>query len=277
MIVYFNGCFLPKEDVKISPDDRGFLFSDGVYEVIRSYRGTFFHLDWHFQRLDRSLRGLQINSITSKHLLGIAERLIADNHLEHNDALIYIQITRGAAPRKHAFPTETVSPTVYASASSIQVSPEKWERGVKIILLPDHRWTRCDIKSVSLLPNILANQKAKENGAEEAVFVRDGAVTEGSLSNFAAVFDGKVFTYPESYYILSGITRRVALDLCRHLDIPFAEYPVLEKDLKDADEVMLWGTTAEVLPVVTIDGWTVSDGKPGPITKQLLKAFRELI
>ena len=277
MIVYLNGHFIPKEEVTISPDDRGFLFADGVYEVIRSYYGRLFQSDWHLQRLDRSLRALRFNSFSSRDLQGVGEQLIEVNALEQEDALIYIQVTRGVAPRRHAFPNDAVQPTVYATAYPIHIVPEKWERGVKIILVPDHRWTRCDIKSISLLPNILANQLAKENGAEEAVFVRDGAVTEGSLSNFAAVFSGKVYTYPQSFYILSGITRNVVLRQCQKLNIPVEEHPVLEADLPDAEEIMLWGTTAEVLSVVQVNDWIVGDGKPGPISQRLQKAFREQI
>ncbi|PIE36111.1 D-amino-acid transaminase [candidate division KSB3 bacterium] len=276
MIAYYNGQFLPKEEIKISPDDRGFLFADGVYEVVVSYKGKFFRFDEHLQRMQRGLRELRINFPNPESLKHVAETLIKDNQFEAQNAKVYVQITRGAAPRSHAFPPQNVSPTVYATASLVQLSQEPWQNGVKVILVPDIRWARCDIKSTGLLPNTMAFQQAKECGAHEAVFVRDGVVTEGAHTNFCAVYDGTLFTAPSSNYILTGMTRNVVLDLCRELRIPIREFPVFEKDLPRADECMIVGTTTEVTPVVQIDGWTVGDGKPGSITRRLQQAFQEL-
>jgi D-alanine transaminase len=145
-----------------------------------------------------------------------------------------------------------------------------------VILVPDNRWARCDIKSVALLPNVLANQQASEQGADEAVFVRDGAITEGSHSNFCAIVDGELVTYPRSNYILGGVTRQIVLQICGELNIPVREFPLLQRDLRQVDELFLSGTTTEVLPVVQVDDWTVGNGKPGPITRKLQKAFREI-
>ena len=276
MIVYFNGHFIPKEDVKISPDDRGFLFADGVYEVIRSYDGRLFKAENHLNRMDRSLRELRIDGPDEESLRDIAEKLIPYNHFGDGDAVLYIQITRGVAPRRHSFPDKETRPTIYACPSPLQPPEEKWESGVKVILVPDIRWARCDIKSVALLPNVLASQQAVERGAEEAVLVRDGVITEGSHSNFCAVFDGQLVTYPKSNYILSGITRGVVLDLCNELNIPSREAPILERELKEADELMILGTTIEVMPAVQVDDWKVGDGKPGPITVRLQQAFHEI-
>jgi D-alanine transaminase len=165
---------------------------------------------------------------------------------------------------------------VYATASPFQPYHEQWEHGVKVTLMPDVRWARCDIKAVALLPNLLASQRAKERGAYEAVFVRDGAITEGSHTNFCAVFGGELVTYPRCHYILGGIMREVVLELCAELGIPVREFPVMEGELREADELMVTGTTSEVMPVVQVDGWTVGDGKPGPVTRKLQRAFRKL-
>ncbi len=276
MIAYLNGNFIPKDEIRISPDDRAFLFGDGVYEMLRTYDGKLFKPEEHLRRLERSLREVRIAGVDIENLRGVAEDLLKRNALQTGDASIYIQVTRGIAPRKHSFPDKGTPPTVYLAASPLHGADDEFESGVKIILVPDIRWARCDIKSVALLPNVLANQQAKESGAEEAVFVRDGALTEGSHSNFAAVFDGELVTYPKSNYILAGITREVVLDLARKLGIPVREYPILETELPHADELMLLGTTTEVIPVVQVDERRVGSGNPGPITRRLRKAFREI-
>jgi len=277
MKVYFNDDIISKKEVKISPDDRGFLFADGVYEVIRCYHGKLFKAGDHFNRLDRSLRELRIKGPEMDQLRDIAEMLVTVNNLSTSDATVYIQITRGEAPRKHSFPDPKTSPTIYVSASPFHLAEENGKKGVKIILVPDIRWSRCDIKSLALLPNILANQQAKECGAEEAVFVRSGTITEGTHTNFCAMFDGELVTYPLSNYILGGITRKVVLGLCRELNIPYREFPIFEGDLNKADELMIVGTTTDVTPVVTVNDRKVGDEKPGPITQRLQKAFREMV
>lgn len=274
MISYFNSHFLPKEEIRISPDDRGFLFGDGVYEVIRAYGGKLFQADAHLTRLEHSLREIRIAGIDVAHLGDIANELLERNAL--GDATIYIQVTRGVAPRKHSFPDTETSPTVYLTAAPLAASSQKAEAGVKIIFVPDIRWARCDIKSITLLPNVLANQQAKENGAEEAVFVRDGTITEGTHSNFCAVIDGALVTHPKSDRILAGVTRQVVLDLCRELSIPVREIPIREEELPRADELMLLGTTTEVMPIVQVDERKIGDGNPGPVTRRLLAALREL-
>lgn len=277
MIVYFNGQFLRKEDVRISPDDRGFLFADGAYEVVRSYNGKLFRLAAHLARLENSLRGLRITAPDMGKLQDAGIQLIERNALTTGDAVLYAQVTRGVAPRKHAFPPDDTPPTVYLSASPFHPSPDHWEHGVRIILVPDIRWSRCDIKSVALLPNILASQQAKENGAYEAVFVREGTVTEGSHSNFAAVLDGCLFTHPKTNQILPGVTREIVLTLCREFDLPYSESPISEAKLKEASELMLLGTTTEIMPVVQVDDWRVGNGQPGPVTRTLQQAFRALV
>ena len=272
-IVYFNTQYLPRTTVKISPDDRGFLFADGVYEVIRAYKGRLFRMDLHLKRLARSLRELKINGPSMERIAEISDALLQRNNLKDADAAIYIQITRGAAPRKHAFPKSAPSPTVYLNAFTVQPPVEAWEKGAKAITTPDIRWTRCDIQSVSLLPNVLASQAAAEAGAEDAIFIRDDFVTEGSHTNVCAVFKGRLQTHPKNNYILPGVTREVVLSLCADLNIPVSQTPISAKSLPRADELMLLGTSTEVMPIVQLDNRRVSNGKPGPITRKLQEAF----
>lgn len=277
MIVFFNHQFIPKTEVRIEPDDRGFLFADGAYEVIRSYRGKLFKAGEHIARLNRSVGCLRINLPEEVNFQEIADRLIEQNNLQDEDANIYIQVTRGSALRQHAFPEEDIPATLYASASSFQRPVQKQEQGVKVILEPDNRWARCDIKSIALLPNVLANQHAKEEDAEEAIFIRDGVALEGSHSSFCGVFNNRLTTAPKSNYILPGITREVVLQLCRKSNIVVDESPISVDRLKEADELMLLSTSLEVTPVVQVDDWKVGNGEPGAVTRKLQQAFEALI
>jgi len=276
MIVYHNGHFVDKKAVSISPEDRGFNFADGVYEVIRSYNGAPFRLADHMRRLDRNLQELRLDIGVNDSLESIPAELLRQNDLQKGDATIYLQISRGVAPRSHPFP-DTITPTIYAAATPFDPPVEQWRNGIKVICLPDTRWSRCDIKTVALLPNVLANQQALEAGADEALFVRDGAVTEGTLSNFGAVFNDQLWTYPDSNYILPGITRQVTLDLCQNLQIPVRKHPIMADRLHDAAEAMVMGTTKEITPVVQIDQHVIGNGTPGPITIKLQHAFQNLI
>ena len=275
MIAFFNGNWIEKEKIAISPDDRGFLFGDGIYEVIRVYRGKLFRAKEHLARLARSLREMRMDGVDVPVLGTVAEELLRRNNL-NSDATVYFQITRGAAPRRHAFPDPGTPPTIYMTASPFTPPEKKWREGVKVILVPDTRWARCDIKSTALAPNVLANQLAKENGAEEAIFVRNGVITEGSHSSFAAVFHGQLVTHPLTNHILPSITRQVVLELCAQLDIAVKEFPIFENELKQADEVIILGTTTQVMPVIQVDDWQVNDGKPGALTRRLQQALDEI-
>ncbi len=277
MIAYYDGRFLPKEGVRISPNDRGFLFADGAYEVIRVYAGKPFLLGEHLQRLRHSLGELRIRLPQIEELQSVAQELVRRNDLLEGEATIYIQVTRGVAPRNHAFPPNSTPPTLYVTISPFQPRPETWEEGVGITLVPDIRWARCDIKSLVLLPNVLASQQAKECGAEEAIFVRDGVITEGAHTNVCAVFGGQLVTHPATNQILAGITRGLVLDLCSQLGIPCRQDPFPAGELRAASELMILGTTTEIMPVVQVDGWRVADGQPGPITRRLQGAFRALV
>jgi D-alanine transaminase len=207
----------------------------------------------------------------------VAKALIVRNELEQGDASLYIEVTRGVASRKHAFPEARISPTVYLTASPFRPAAEHWEHGVRTILVPDIRWARCDIKSVALLPNVLASQAASERGAQEALFIRDGVITEGAHTNVFAVFDGELRTHPATHHILDGISRQVVLELSQALGIPCREFPIFQQELGEADELLITGTTTEIKPVIEVDGRQVGYGRPGPITRKLQQAFRTIV
>jgi D-alanine transaminase len=191
------------------------------------------------------------------------------------DGTIYVQVSRGAAPRQHAFPGKDCTPTVYVAAREYGGHPEEyWLDGVEAITVPDNRWARCDIKSIALLPNVMANQAAHAEGAFEALFVKDGVVLEGSHSNLWAVRRDTLITYPSSNYILPGITRAEVFELAHDLGIEAEEGMLYREDLFSVDELFLSGTTTEIMPVVRVDGREILDGEPGPITRKLLDAFR---
>lgn len=272
--VYFNGAYVAKDEVRISPDDRGFLLADGVYEVVRSYEGRLFRLDAHLARLRRGLDALRISGVDVPPFREVFPRLLETNGLLTDPATVYLQVTRGAAPRVHAFPDPAPPATVYAEARRLTPRGDP-ATGVAVITTPDVRWARCDIKSIALLPNVLANQRAREVGAVEALFVRDGMVLEATASSLFAVMGGEVRTAPRSNYILHGITRQVVLELCAAHAIPCAELPLTSGELPAADELFLAGTTLEVMPVTQVDGHPVADGRPGTVTRRLAQLFRD--
>jgi D-alanine transaminase len=273
MVVYLNGAFLPPDEAHVSPLDRGFLFGDGIYEVIPSYQGRFFLLDEHIARLRRSLREIRMpEPQPDQGWAGLLEQLLGLN--PGGDRSVYLQVTRGAAARDHAFPKSTAA-TVFAMVSPIAPSsPDLSERGIAAILLPDQRWGRCDIKAVALLPNVLARQQAVEQGAVEALLLRDGMLTEGAASNVFVVSGGAVVTPPLGQEILPGVTRRFLLDTLREEGWDCREDPVPESVLRSADEIWLTSSTKELLPVTALDGRPVGGGRPGPVWKGALDVFR---
>lgn len=271
MLVYLDGTFLPKDQARVSVDDRGFLFGDGVYEVTRAIDGRLFQEEAHWDRLQYGMRetGIVADRLGPERIREISARLLAGNDLMQGDATVYLQVTRGVAPRSHPFPAAGTEPTLYAFAAPFAIPHELRRQGVRAISYPDLRWSRCDIKTVNLLPNVLAKQRAVEAGAWEAVLIRDGAITEGSSTNVFAVVDGVLRSYPRSNYILSGITRAVILELAAELKLPFDERPILVDEIGRLEELFLTGTTTDVQGVVELDGRTVGEGVPGPITKEL--------
>lgn len=276
MIVYYNHKYLPENEVRIAPTDRGFLFADSLYEVIRSYQGRLFEPELHINRLEYGAKSLQLNRTDFGYLRKVAHELIQQNSLTGGQAVVYIQVTRGTAPRTHFFPPKETPLTVYAACSPFSAHIEEIDYGVNVICVPDQRWLRCDIKTTGLLLNAIAQQRAKENDAHEALFVRNGCLTEGTHTNVFAVFDGCVVTPPTSNHILNGVTRRVVTDLCVNLEIPVKMETIFETDLQSAEELFITGTTVEITPVVQINGKNLRDGSPGRITKRLQAAFKKL-
>lgn len=267
-IAFINGRFLAWEEATISIDDRGFQFGDAVYEVIRTYRGNPFELASHLARLDRSARELSLLQPYSRDqwMRWIQQGLGLSGY---QDAKIYIQLTRGAAPREHSFPSENRPTVVMTIREFHPLGPEVRRAGVNACTREDLRWGRCDIKSVNLLANVLAREEAKKAGVFETILVRDGFVMEGAVSNVMAVQRGVVMTAPEGPRILSGVTRTVVLELAKKEDIAIEERFIPADLLYQVDEVFLTGTTLEVLGVVQIDGNIIGSGQPGPITRTL--------
>ena len=276
MFVFLNDEIISQSDAFISPFNRGFLFADGVYESIRTYNRKLYKLDEHLKRLKRSLNETRIDFSELNCLENIIYELIQKNNIE-NESLIYLQITRGmASERTHSFPQEKTIPTLFISVKEFKENIEEQTKGVKVILQEDVRWLRCDIKSTSLLPVVLANQKAKDEAAEEAIFVRDGLITEGSHTNFFAIKDETVYTAPKSRLILEGITRGIVLEFCSKFKIDYREEIISKDELKSFSEFFITSTTKEITPVTMIDYWQINDGKPGKITKSLQSVFKKV-
>ena len=271
-VAFINGVFMPLAEATVSIEDRGFQFGDGVYEVIRTYKGRPFSLDAHLARLDRSATALELTQPYSRaewtdHILEGITRAA------YPEAKIYLQITRGVAPRDHAY-SEDATPTVVMTVREFHLLDRSVQAtGVDAMTTEDIRWGRCDIKSVNLLANVLARQKVKQAQVFEAILVHAGLVTEGAVSNVMVVQGGTVVTAPEGSRILSGVTRAVVLDLALSEGLPIQERFVSQTDLYGADEIFLTGTTVEVLAVIRVDGKVIGDGQPGPITQRLTAAF----
>jgi len=284
MTAYLNGQFLPLSEARISPLDRGFLFGDGVYEVIPVYSRFPFRVDEHLRRLQDSLDGVRLpNPHSPAEWKAIIARLIAD--ADFDDQTVYIQITRGAdTKRDQCFP-KGVPETVFLFTSPLAgPSAEQREKGVAAITAPDLRWARCDLKCVALLPNILTRQLSADAGCAETIMLRDGYLTEGSSTNVFVVRNGIILTPPKDHHILPGITYDVILELAAKHQAPHEIRPVSEAEVRTADELWLTSSTKEVLAVVTLDGQPVGHGdqagKPGPVTQRMhawFCAFRESI
>lgn len=273
-IVYFDGRYMPKSEVRISPDDRGFLLGDGIYEVAGAYEGRFVALDRHMDRLRRSLRESRIDESIADPLETVFNELLERNgYGDSGKTMVYMQVTRGVAPRSHAFPKIACKPTVYAYAAPF---PDLGDltTGVAAITRPDLRWSRCDIKVISLIANVLANQEAKESGAFEAILIRDGVALEGTHTSFFAVKDGIIRTAPLSSLILPGVTREIAIEAVLRAGIEVIEEPVRSDELASMDEMFITGTTTELVPVTLLDGNPVGSGQPGPVTKRAMELYR---
>lgn len=277
MIVYFNGKYLPLDEVKISPYDRGFQYADGVYEALRSYNGKLFRYESHMKRLKYSLNELNISINALDEFDSILLNLAEMNKILPKDFSVYIQITRGVQfPRKHNY-ENNLTPTVFVSVSELKDNSHQLVKGVKVILEEDIRWTRCDIKSISILPSTLAKTKAISQNAYEAIFHRDNLITEGSHTNFFAVKDGVVYTAPLSNFILEGITREVIIELCVVNNIKVVEDYIRADELKNFNEYFITGTTTEITPVIQVNNWVVGNGNPGRVTRLLQRFFQDYV
>lgn len=272
---YLNGVFLPLEDAKVSAMDRGFLFGDGVYEVIPSYGGHLLRVTHHLKRLQNSLDAVRIpNPLTPGEWTSILKKLIAEN--DGTDQSLYLQVTRGAAAKRdHAFPKDLV-PTVFAMSAPLSASFDiRNEPGVKAITLDDTRWKLCNIKAITLLPNIMLRQEAVDNETVEAILVKDGYVIEGAASNVFIVLDGVLMTPPESPSLLTGITRDLILELAKNHSIPYKEVDINMEDFERASEVWVTSSSREISPVVQVDKRAIGTGTPGPVWKNMIQLYQE--
>ncbi|MFQ1063108.1 D-amino acid aminotransferase [Bordetella trematum] len=272
-LVYLNGEFTRADQAKISVLDRGFIFGDGIYEVVPVYRGKAFRMAEHLDRLERSLAAIRIAApMPRAELIAIIERLVAAS--SSPTCMVYLQITRGVYKRDHAFPAEAIAPTVFAMATPMAPPTEKQrEEGLGLVSIPDERWLHCEIKSVSLLGNVLARQQAVDAGVDEVAQFRDGFLTEGSSSNVWVVRDGKLLAPPKNHLILEGIRYGLMTELAQAAGVAFESRPIARAEVESADEIMITSATKEVLPVTRLDGKPVGDGRPGPVYRKLRAGY----
>jgi D-alanine transaminase len=273
--IWLNGEILPLADAKISVEDRGYQFADGVYEVIRLYNNRPFTLAEHLRRLERSCAEIELpRAFDRERLASEISRFIERDHL--TDGMVYLQVTRGVAPRNHIFP-ESIEPTILFYTRALPAADAPGEGpGVKLHSVPDERWKRCWIKSIALLPNVLAKNAAVVQGADEAVFIENGIVSECSASNFFAVLEGQLVTHPVGPKVLPGITRLVIKELAIHAGIPFVERPLHQDDAASADELFITSTTREINWVRSWDGHRIAD-RCRPVTRMLHEALAQKI
>lgn len=273
-LVYLNGALTPLSEARVPVLDRGFIFGDGIYEVIPIYDGKMFRSEQHLARLARSLRAVGMsNPHEREEWLALIARVVNANPAPNQ--MVYIQVTRGVAPRKHAFPQDA-SPTVFIMSNPLVLpSPAARERGVACVAMEDRRWLHCDVKSTSLLGNVLAAQNAAEHDAAETIQFRDGFLTEASSSNVWVAKDGRLLAPPKDNLILEGIRYGLIEEMCAAGGIPLVVRRIARSEVFDADEVLLSSATKEVLPVISIDGRRIGDGQPGPIYRKLYAAYQD--
>ena len=274
-IVYLNGEFMPLAEAKIPVLDRGFIFGDGVYEVIPVYSRSAFRLAEHLRRLQASLNSVRIDNPHSEdRWTEIVNTIIARN--ETDDQYLYLHITRGVAKRDHAFPNPPVAPTVFVMSYPLITPPSSLlHSGVSAITATDNRWLRCDIKAISLLPNVLLRQAAVDAGCAETIMLRDDEfMTEGAASNIFVVKNGTLLAPPKNNLMLPGITYDVVLELAEKNNIPYQIRSINKTELLDADELLLTSSTKEVLPITLLDGRQVGSGQPGPMFRKLYQQYQ---
>jgi D-alanine transaminase len=271
-----NGQILPLSEVRISPLDRGFLLGDAIYEVLRVYGGKAFLADEHFQRLARSLAAIRLTGVDCERLCRRMNGTLAASGVR--EGMVYIQVTRGSAPRKHAFPKDTTPLELLWIQEFVDPYVEGRQRGIAVITQPDLRWQRCDIKTTSLLGNVLAMQAAVEAGCSEALlYLPDGTLTEGTHTNLFGVVAGTLITQPLQANILPGCTRGLIFRIAAKAGISIEQRPLKRDQLDEVSELFVSGTTSEVLPVVSLDARRIGDGQPGLITRRLQRAYAEVV
>lgn len=273
-LVYLNGEYLPLDKAKVSVLDRGFIFGDGVYEVIPAYGAKVLRFEHHMQRLQNSLDAVRIaNPLSNAEWLKIIHQLMAENGTR--DQYIYLHVTRGVAKRDHRFPDET-TPTVFVMSSILHpVEESLLENGIAAVTLDDIRWQYCNIKAIALLPNILLRQQAIDKGAVEAVLIRDGNMTEGAASNIFIVTNGVIKTPPKDNKLLPGITRDLVVELANMHKMPVEETTISEKEFLAADEIWLTSSTKEILPITKINDTAVGNGKPGAVWHDMYQKYQD--
>jgi D-alanine transaminase len=273
MIVHLNGQFLPIENAKISVLDRGFIFGDGVYEFIPVYRRQPFRLPQHLARLQHSLDGIRLaNPHTEAEWTSIIGELVAKQPFD--DQGVYFQVTRGVAKRDHTFPPGVPATVFMMSNPLVTPSAEQIEKGVAVVTAEDNRWRRCDLKTISLVGNVLIRQLAADAGAIETVMFRDGHLTEASASNVLVVIDGTIIAPPKDDLILPGITYGAAYEFARDAGLPFEIRPVTRAEAFVADEMWLTSSTKEVLAITSVDGRPFASGAPGPVFRKMHALFQ---
>ncbi|ALF11097.1 D-amino-acid transaminase [Parageobacillus thermoglucosidasius] len=275
MDILLNDSIISREDLTIDLEDRGYQFGDGIYEVVRIYERQLFEWEAHAKRLEYSAKELMISlPVRIEELYQNLLKLIKKSSV--SVGYVYIQVTRGTAPRAHGFP-ENCKPNLIAYAREMARPLMKMKNGVRAVTADDIRWLRVDIKSLNLLGNVLAKQKAIEAKAEEAILIRNGIVTEGSSSNVFAIREGKCFTHPANHYILNGITRQLVLRLLNEIGVAVEEIPITKEELFEMDEIFITSTIHEICPVIEIDGVKIGNGAPGVLTGKLQSLFDKLI
>jgi len=272
-IVYLNGDYVALDKAHISVLDRGFIFGDGVYEVIPAYGRQPFRLSHHLQRLDNSLTAIRIKNPLSMDQWQLAiEQIITRN--QYHDQSVYLQVTRGVAPRHHSFPHQD-KPTVFIMTNAlVPQAPEISNNGIRAITLSDNRWLNCHIKTISLLPNVLLSQEAQDNGAQEAILIREGMATEGSASNLFIVQDDCLVTPPTGPLLLPGVTRNLVVEIAEKDNLCLKQQAISETELFNAQEIWLTSSTKEILPVTVLNDKIVGNGKPGPFWQKMMADFQ---
>lgn len=279
---YVNGQYLPRENAKVHVEDRGYQFGDGVYEVVRFHGHRGLRLDSHLERLQRSSAALRISGAPSvEEWHTIIDRLVECCELPDDESSVwslYQQVSRGVSPRNHVFPTTPVAPSAVAYfRPAPRYTPQQRETGMALSSQPDERWERCHIKSVCLLPVVVAKQAAVDSGAFEALLVRDGKVTEGGATNAYCIRSGELWTHPEGPHILSGVTRAIVLQAAERAGVRVHQEAVTLEEFRRAEEAFISSTTMDIMPATRLDGEPIGSGSVGPVTRRLMQAVQEII